>query len=213
MFRRLNSDKGQAFPIYITVVAGLLFLAFAYFAWGQASVKRNDTQTAADAASLAAAQDARDTLRTAMVDGLDMVTLQTLLDGKSPLGAPLTFKSCFAAGHLADENDARTRLVDGCYPGNYRGQTAYYVSVESKKPVGKSVIPATETRKGTASAVAVIQPRCRVMPTGASLPNGTDEAYLLVCDGRPDLLFDRMHVQELFPRASDLFSVHLVNAN
>ena len=62
MRRRSPRDDGQAFPIYITVVGGLLFLAFAYFAVGQAAVNRNGAQTAADAAALAAAQEARDQL-------------------------------------------------------------------------------------------------------------------------------------------------------
>jgi len=59
---RGRGDAGQAFPIYITVVAGLLFLAFAYLAVGQAAANRNGAQTAADAAALAAAQDTRDQL-------------------------------------------------------------------------------------------------------------------------------------------------------
>ena len=56
---RRYGDAGQAFPIYITVVGGLLFLALAYFAVGQATVNRGGAQTAADAASLAAAQYVR----------------------------------------------------------------------------------------------------------------------------------------------------------
>src|SRR4051794_28092055 len=62
MRRRKYHDAGQAFPIYITVVGGLLFLAFAYLAVGQAAATRNGAQTAADAAALAAAQDLRDKL-------------------------------------------------------------------------------------------------------------------------------------------------------
>ncbi|MGV9241848.1 pilus assembly protein TadG-related protein, partial [Streptomyces nigra] len=54
-----RGDTGQAFPIYITVAAGLLFLAFAYLAVGQAAANRNGAQTAADAAALAAALDTR----------------------------------------------------------------------------------------------------------------------------------------------------------
>jgi hypothetical protein len=43
---RRYGDAGQAFPIYIVVVGGLLFLAFAYFAVGQAAANRNGAQTA-----------------------------------------------------------------------------------------------------------------------------------------------------------------------
>jgi len=42
------------------VIAGLLFLAFAFFAVAQAGTVRNGGQSAADAAALAAAQDDRD---------------------------------------------------------------------------------------------------------------------------------------------------------
>jgi hypothetical protein len=41
-----RADAGQAFPIYITVVAGLLFLALAYLAVGQAAATRSEAQTA-----------------------------------------------------------------------------------------------------------------------------------------------------------------------
>ena len=59
---RRYGDSGQAFPIYITVVGGLLCLALAYFAVGQAAVNRNGAQSAADAAALAAALNTRDEL-------------------------------------------------------------------------------------------------------------------------------------------------------
>lgn len=62
MTAKPRGDAGQAFPIYVVMVAGLLFLAFAFFAVGKASATRNEAQGAADAAALAAAQDARDTL-------------------------------------------------------------------------------------------------------------------------------------------------------
>ncbi|MFE7120718.1 pilus assembly protein TadG-related protein, partial [Streptomyces sp. NPDC057654] len=60
--RRALGDAGQAFPIYITAVVGILFLALAFFAVGQAGAKKNGAQTAADASALAAAQDYRDQL-------------------------------------------------------------------------------------------------------------------------------------------------------
>ncbi|MBX7467313.1 MULTISPECIES: pilus assembly protein TadG-related protein [unclassified Streptomyces] len=222
MVRRLNSDRGQAFPIYITVVAGLLFLAFAYFAWGQASVKRSETQTAADAAALAAAQDARDNLRTELLNVLDLQKLQDLLNGKIVGEA----HSCNAAVRLADANDAVTLPGwDGCHLNSYGGDSSYYVKVESKAPIGKSVVAATENRKGTATATAVIQPRCRIeeadSPTPSPSPSpssgaggdGNDKGRKLVCDGRPDVPFDLAHLAELLPSAADLFSVHLVNTN
>lgn len=79
---RRYSDAGQAFPIYITVVAGLLFLAFAYLAVGQAAVNRGGAQTAADAAALAAAQDTRDQLAGVWkLDVLDPTKWQDIFRG------------------------------------------------------------------------------------------------------------------------------------
>ncbi|MGW2860272.1 pilus assembly protein TadG-related protein [Streptomyces sp. NPDC001205] len=218
MFRCLKGDRGQAFPIYITVVAGLLFLAFAYFAWGQASVKRNEAQTAADAAALAAAQDARGNLRTDLLGVTDPQKLKDLVDGKIGSGT----HSCDAATRLADTNGATLSQGAGCHADVYRGDTAYFVKVESRKPVGKSVIAATEDKKATASAVAVIQPRCRVeegdtpsQSPGPGQDKGQDQGkgYKFVCDGRPDIPFDLAHLADLLPSAADLFSVHLVNVN
>ncbi|MEK8172388.1 hypothetical protein NKH77_33525 [Streptomyces sp. M19] len=42
--RRRAQDAGQAFPIYITAVAGLLFLALAFFAVGQAGATRAEAR-------------------------------------------------------------------------------------------------------------------------------------------------------------------------
>jgi hypothetical protein len=67
---RLAGDAGQAFPIYITAVAGLLFLALALFAVGQAGATRNGGQTAADAAALGAAEDFRAQLRKGLLDAI-----------------------------------------------------------------------------------------------------------------------------------------------
>src|SRR5690606_38995430 len=98
--RRLRryDDAGQAFPIYITVVGGLLFLAFAYFAVGQAAANRNDAQTAADAAALAAAQDKRDQLAGAWVKNLlEPDRWQAIFEGNAE-GLGL---SCWRADQLA----------------------------------------------------------------------------------------------------------------
>lgn len=59
----MKSEAGQAAPLYITAVTGLLFLALVFFAFGEADVKRNGAQTAADATALAAAKDSRRLLK------------------------------------------------------------------------------------------------------------------------------------------------------
>ncbi|MCI3272782.1 pilus assembly protein TadG-related protein [Streptomyces cylindrosporus] len=189
---RRFSDAGQAFPIYITVVAGLLFLAFAYFAVGQAAVNRNGAQTAADAAALAAAQKTRDQLAGDWVDDvLDPTKWQDIFDG---IGA---VDGCDRAGQLATQNDA---TLDSCNPGNLR----YDVEVTTNKTVGDSIVPGTENAKSDASATAVIEPLCTFDLAGAGtrLPELTckDKNW----DLNPDDLTD-------LPEPQDLFDVHLAD--
>ncbi|MFC4499906.1 MULTISPECIES: pilus assembly protein TadG-related protein [Streptomyces] len=147
--RRLRyGDAGQAFPIYITVVAGLLFLAFAYFAVGQAAVNRSGAQTAADAAALAAAQDTRDQLADLWVlDVLDPTRWQDIFDG---VGAT---NGCDRAYQLAAMNDASAE----CSPD---GPLSYTVTAQTKKSVGDSVVPGTEDVRAHANATAVIESLC-----------------------------------------------------
>ncbi|MET9865896.1 pilus assembly protein TadG-related protein, partial [Streptomyces sp. NPDC006386] len=110
---RRYGDAGQAFPIYITVVGGLLFLALAYFAVGQATVNRGGAQTAADAAALAAAQDARDQLADEWAAAvLDPTKWQRIFDGD----VQLTNDPCARAQQLAGQNEAD---VLGCYENGW----------------------------------------------------------------------------------------------
>ncbi|MFI8350271.1 pilus assembly protein TadG-related protein [Streptomyces sp. NPDC085596] len=193
MIPRRNGDAGQAFPIYITVVAGLLFLALAYLAVGQAAVNRGGAQTAADAAALAAAQNARDQLAAAWVDDvLDPTKWHEIFTGTVHIDDP-----CWRAGELAAQNDAR---LDGC------GGLAlkYTADVTTNRTVGDSVVPGTDDLKSTASATAVIKPLCTFDPpgTGHALPSLDCGGILwnLKPDGDGDL-----------PGPEDLFDVHLAD--
>ena len=195
-------DAGQAFPIYITVVGGLLFLALAYFAVGQAAVNRNGAQTAADAAALAAAQETRDALAGRWVqDVLDPEKWQAIFDGRvDGIG-----RTCGRAHELAAQNDAQVR---GCDP---EGLLAYTVRVETNKSVGKSIVPGTETRKSDASATAVIEPRCTFrLPAEEAPAEEEDVLPLLTCDGERWEL-DPEGPVELLPQPEDLFDVHLAD--
>ncbi|MEU6813292.1 pilus assembly protein TadG-related protein [Streptomyces sp. NPDC046860] len=193
MIPRRDGDAGQAFPIYITVVAGLLFLALAYLAVGQAAVNRGGAQTAADAAALAAAQDVRDQLTDAWVeDILDPTKWDDIFAGTVDIDDP-----CTRAGQLAEQNDAQ---LDDC------GGTAleYTADVTTNKTVGDSVVPGTDDLKSSASATAVIKPLCSFELSGAAhaLPS-------LDCDGtlwdlKPDGDGD-------LPGPEDLFDVHLAD--
>ncbi|GGJ09293.1 hypothetical protein GCM10010121_019520 [Streptomyces brasiliensis] len=175
------------------MVAGLLFLAFAYLAVGQAAVNRNGAQTAADAAALAAAQKSRDQLADAWVrDVLDPTKWRDIFDG---IGAD---NSCWRAGQLAARNDAR---LNGCDPGVLE----YTVDVTTNKSVGDSIVPGTENVRSTASAKAVIEPLCTFELPGEGA--GGDTLPELTCKDRdwqlaPDDLTD-------LPGPEDLFDVHL----
>lgn len=105
---RRTCDRGQAFPVYIVAVAGLLFVALAFVVVGMAGNIRSEAQGAADAAALAAAREARDEV----FGGLDLADLkpsdwEKILRGKSfdSVGA------CGKASSFADLNDATATCV------------------------------------------------------------------------------------------------------
>ncbi|GAA2286906.1 pilus assembly protein TadG-related protein [Streptomyces hawaiiensis] len=196
---RRYGDAGQAFPIYITVVGGLLFLALAYFAVGQATVNRGSAQTAADAAALAAAQDARNQLADKWVEAvLDPGKWQDIFNGDVQLaGDP-----CSRAYQLAGRNDAD---VQGCSGAGV--PFGYDVVVQTRKPMGKSIVPVTEQKKSRATATAVIESLCDFKPLAEDA--GDDVLPRLTCDGKiwdlkPDDLTE-------LPEPEDLFDVHLAD--
>ncbi|MFE5871418.1 pilus assembly protein TadG-related protein [Streptomyces roseifaciens] len=170
---RPHREAGQALPIYITVVAGLLFLVFAYVAVGQAAVSRNGAQSAADAAALAAAQDAREQLRVGLLASLsDPDTWQRALNGRNVF----TERACAAARRFAELNEAQ--MGDGA-EGCRRlsdGRTGFTVRLQSKASVGGSSILGTENRHMKATATAVIVPRvCTLQPVEEPGATGTPE--------------------------------------
>ncbi|MBI0300082.1 hypothetical protein JBE04_37900 [Streptomyces sp. PRKS01-29] len=230
--RDLRSDAGQAFPIYITAVAGLLFLALALFAVGQAGATRNGGQTAADAAALAAAQDYRDQLRKGFLEAIaNGSAWDDLLDGRGLGGT----NACDQAQWFADQNGAD---VTDCRGPDFL-PTSFTVTVRTHKPVGKTVIPGTESKHAEATAKAVVTPRCTAEPPappterpddgkdddgkdddgkdddGKGGDGGKDDGkgdkppIDLLCDGI-DLTIDPTRL-DLFPDAKDLFSVHLAD--
>lgn len=200
---RLSGDSGQAFPIYITVVGGLLFLAFAYLAVGQAAVNRNGAQTAADAAALAAAQERRDQLAGAWLENLlDPEEWQDIFDGMADGLTP----SCWRAEQLAASNDA---TVLSC---NADGLLRYTVEVQANKTVGDSIVPGTETKKSRATATAVIEPRCDFkLPVAEEDADEQEELPTLSCKGGVEWELDPETIGDLLPQPEDLFDVHLAN--
>ncbi|MFJ5776005.1 pilus assembly protein TadG-related protein [Streptomyces sp. NPDC093094] len=196
---RTCGDAGQAFPIYITVVGGLLFLALAYLAVGQAGASRGETQTAADAAALAAALEERDQLADAWIANIrEPAKWLEIFAGLAPGLEP----SCGRAYELAAMNDATA----DCDPD---GPLRFTVTVDANEPVGDSIVPGTESFYAEADAAAVIEPRCTFDPLG----EGAEEEALpeLVCGDEGEVWdLDPEDLDDL-PKPEDLFDVHLAD--
>lgn len=203
-----------------------MFLAFAYFAVGQAAATRNGAQTAADAAALAAAQDARDQLR----DGwlaviLDPLAWDQFLTGQGYVAT----LACDRAESFAAKNDAEL-WGNGCAQLPL-GEEGFRVQVRTRYTVGDSVIPGTEQQHATAEATAVLEPRCTFDapepdpepepapepepgeepapdPEPEPRPTPTAPAPIvgLSCDGVP---WEIDPEQPSLPSAADLFTVRL----
>ncbi|MEW2577461.1 pilus assembly protein TadG-related protein [Streptomyces syringium] len=236
---RQVTDAGQAFPLYITAVAGLLFIALAFFTVGRAGATKNGAQTAADAAALAAAQSYRDQLGTSFLHALRTGTAWQgiVLDGQVTAAVDV----CGAALRFAKSNGASVRDCAPAHP-----PPSFTVAVESLKGVGKSVIPGTEGKKATATATAVVTPLCvpdaappeqepKPSPSkekgdkgdGGKDTGGTDDGgrrdegkgggkpperpavLFLDCDGK-HVTIDPGHFDRL-PDTAELFAVHLAD--
>ncbi|WP_435059352.1 pilus assembly protein TadG-related protein [Streptomyces sp. bgisy060] len=197
-------------------MAGLLFLAFAYFVVGQAAVVRNGAQTAADAAALAAAQDARDQLRREWMKVIsDPERWEYFLQGR----VLDEYSACQEAGVLAARNGA-TVPRGGCVSLNSE-HGGFVVTVHTSGTVGRSVIPGTDSRHGVASARALIEPKCSLYfsedhrPEGSPVEPGEDGDQEfpdagISCEG--DIWIIDPDSPKL-PSAKDLFSVRLASVD
>ncbi|MDQ1067920.1 hypothetical protein QFZ32_003360 [Streptomyces canus] len=184
------------------MVAGLLFLAFAFLAVGQAAANRNGAQTAADAAALAAALDTRDKITDKWVENLlDPTKWQDIFDGVG-----VDFDGCARADQLAAQNDATPlscQSVQGLYPG-------YKVEVETNKTIGDSIVPGVEGKQSTETATAVIERVCDFKLPGEDA--AADLLPKLICENGVEWTLDPEHPTDL-PGPEDLFDVHLAQAN
>ncbi|WP_432104926.1 pilus assembly protein TadG-related protein [Streptomyces sp. bgisy091] len=174
MSRPARRESGQAAPLYITAVAGLLFLALVFFAFGEADVRRNGAQSAADASALAAAQESRDQFEIDLrAHILDRAYLTAVFN--APFAG--TFNGCAQAARFAAENDASRTDCRMLFDGRW----GFQVGVRSNKGMSTNLVPGTKGRRAEASSVALVEPRCRFVPnpdtTGVS--PGT-----LFCDTR-----------------------------
>ncbi|ATZ24757.1 pilus assembly protein TadG-related protein [Streptomyces lavendulae] len=212
-----STDRGQAFPIYVVAVVGLLFAAFVFFVVGQASVTRSDAQGAADAAALAAAREAGE----GSLGALDLVSLKPEEWVKFLAGDLLIGKgACDAAVDFAARNDSSAT----CEASPPR----FAVTVETNRTVGKSVVPGTDGMHGEARAAAVIEPLCTLgsapapAPTATPRPDPTATAspgptatpvparVKLRCKGGKSIDIDPLNPGSLRDLARSLFSVRLV---
>jgi hypothetical protein len=191
----------------MAAVVGLLFLVLVYLAFGQADVTRNGTQTAADAAALAAAKQSRDELD--LVDVID--DLEAIFDGRMPVDMP---DGCTRAVDFAARNDAVAGYND-CVPLN-DGRWGFTVNVRSRESMGDSVIEGTGSKHATATATAVIEPRCTFIAEKSPVPDPEEGAEdddekpspgQLRCDSE-DWVIDPEN-PDLLPDMADLFTVRL----
>ncbi|WP_370414649.1 hypothetical protein [Streptomyces fradiae] len=204
------------------MIGGLLFLAFVYFVVAQASVLRSGGQTAADAAALAAAQDARRQLREGWREViLDPDSWGGFLQGRGyDRGA-----ACERAAQYAHDNDAEMSDAD-CSDQPSGDGIEFRVHISTSGTVGKSIVPNSD-RSAEATATAILEPRCffdapeptppptTPAPTGSATPEPTptpspepEPITGLVCDG-VEWTIDPEDPQ--LPGAADLFSVRLVD--
>ncbi|TXS11228.1 hypothetical protein EAO70_30135 [Streptomyces sp. adm13(2018)] len=203
-----RGDTGQAFPAYVAAVTGLLFLGFAYFLVAQAAVTRNDAQTAADAAALAAAQDAREQLRAGWLDViLDPSQWGAFVRGQEFFSSP----ACASAADLAVKNGA---AMSDCLDITAEGSRGFSVTVRTT---------GADAEQATASADAVVEARCTFeAPDPTPPPTPTEPAEGeegddgeeeepgpitgLSCRGEPWVIDP---VDPELPDIADLFTVRL----
>lgn len=144
-------------------MAALLFLAFAYFAVGQASVARNGAQTAADAAALGAARTARDGVKADFLTALTAGDIDKLNDLLAGVGMDGDGAACTAATTYAADNHADRTNCD-----RVNNPPGYAVGVLTQGTVGNSVVAGTENMHAQARATAVVESVCTAEDAGAS---------------------------------------------
>ncbi|MEU8525014.1 pilus assembly protein TadG-related protein [Streptomyces sp. NPDC048629] len=216
MSRLAHGEEGQATPLYITAVVGLLFLALMFFAFGQADVSRNKTQTAADAAALAAAQKSRDDLDDPLREHILARDVPWLMALFANGNVPERRSGCYGAPRFAQANGANQLSCNELWGGRW-GVT---VDVRAQQSMGNSIVDGTETKHAESKATAVVEFRCQFKPPEAPLPEDGDDDDQgkgndkpkpslggLVCDGS-DWELDPGNL-DLLPGMADLFNVRL----
>ncbi|WP_338900306.1 pilus assembly protein TadG-related protein [Streptomyces sp. TG1A-60] len=194
-------DRGSTLPLYMWLTTILLFTALAFFAFAQAASARNGAQSAADAAALAAAQQAREDLLLDLGGAIkaddDWLDWLDLPDGELP-GEGATA----AAQELAAANEST--VLGGAQATEVNGFPGFLVEVQTAYTVGESIIPGTESMTATARATAVIQPRCAF-----DVDADPTKPVMLDCDGQSVGIDPGEFDPDDLPDASVMFSVRL----
>jgi hypothetical protein len=202
--------------LYAAVMAGLLFLALAFFTAAQAGAVRNGGQSAADAAALAAAQDDRDQLVRGLLDDLGHSDSDSHGTGDSHGGEWRDWlrgrgtydpAGCGPAADFAGRNHADLR---SCRPITHDGDDGYAVRVETRNDTGHTLVPGASHRHAYASATAVLRPRCTPDDDEGDGENGGG-AVRLSCHGEEVTLDPHGHPDDPDLDPSDLFTAVLVD--
>ncbi|MEU8561180.1 pilus assembly protein TadG-related protein [Streptomyces cyaneofuscatus] len=202
MIRPLCKDRGQAFPIYVMMVAGLLFLALAFFAVGKAAALRNGSQGAADAAALAAAQTAREDIETLFIAALPLETLDLFL--RKPFES---LRPCAEARRLADanESDLLSCSAEYAYP-----RYEITAQVEGRNPVDSPVLPGSDRQFATAKATALIEFRCTWKAIDTT-NDGVKDLYIFTCRNGAVFEISTSSPPDWVRVSKDLFDVRLID--
>ncbi|MFJ2820075.1 pilus assembly protein TadG-related protein [Streptomyces toxytricini] len=216
MIDRGRRDRGQAFPIYIVVITGMLFASLAFFVVGRGGIVRSNAQGAADAAALAAAGEARDRVFL----GLD-------LSGLTPEGWRRVASGDLLTGRGACEEAVVFAARNGATADCQAQIPLITVTATTNEAIGQSVVPGTDAMKGRATAKALIKPQCELrsvptpVPTPAPTPTTPGQTpspspsqgvgnVSFLCDGKP-LTLDPAKPGSLTQLARRLFTVRLVD--
>ncbi|MFF3127502.1 pilus assembly protein TadG-related protein [Streptomyces sp. NPDC057908] len=204
MIGRSRRDAGQAFPIYVVMVAGLLFLVFAFFAVGKASALRNGAQGAADAAALAAAQQTREDFGKPFLASLPGNMLEQFLQVHVVTG-------CLAAQGLAAANQADIVSPGDCQPTRAGYRDRITVKVKGRKPVDSSVIPGTKEKFAKATATAIVEFRCPGWKAFDFNDDGVQDLYIFPCGDAGTVEIEPGSPPPWSQVSKILYDVHLVD--
>lgn len=170
--RDIDGEEGQVLPVLLTAIIAILAVTMLLLQVGRAGLLSTRTQTAADAAALAA------------MEAIEDAWMGPLASGTLPFysGADYEDIARDAAADYAQRNGAE--LVDFEYTGGF-GQHAVTVTTRSAEAQGGDLEGVADERPEATSHASLTAPNCDVTPGLRNLP-GYEEpvgVQLLYCDG------------------------------